>query len=252
MARFAYRPNHAHTAPDRPVTQSTSPAESPPRAAETSSKPKRIHVSIGTLVTRCRAVAADKRNMEHAGIFLLGDTVLMLALTIAFAAGLIAAGAYWRQRSAIIAVNRQGASATIIYNDTPTVRVVDSQRVDRLRKVVHLTSGAHVDILEAQPNDPPRFRITLKSIVERAETAAAHIVVDLRGTSLSCGPLVEEVGHNEFVLPRALRDEPRSAVFHYQERGDALGFLRIKVRAIDAEAKTAEIDVMQVQGHWPT
>jgi hypothetical protein len=191
--------------------------------------------------------------MEQAGNLLVGDTAQMLALVIAFAAGLIAAGAYWRQRASLIAVNRQGVAApTIIYNDTPTVRVVDSQRVDRLRKVVQLTSGSHVDILEAAANTSPRFRITLKSVVERAELPAAHIAVEFRGASLSCGPLVEEVGHNEFVLPRAQRDEPRSAVFHYHERGDALDFMRIKVRAIDAQANTAEIDVMQVQGHWPT
>ena len=191
--------------------------------------------------------------MEHTGIFFLGDTVQMLALAIAFAAGLIAAAVYWRQRSSLIAVNRQGvAQATIIYNDTPTVRVVDSQRVDRLRKVVQLASGAHVDILEPQPSAGPRFRITLKSVVERAEIPAAHIAVEFRGASLSCGPLVEEIAHNEFVLPRAQRDEPRSSVFHYHERGDALDFMRIKVRAIDPKAKTAEIDVMQVEGHWPT
>lgn len=191
--------------------------------------------------------------MDYTEIFFLGDTVQMLALAIAFAAGLIAAAAYWRQRSSLIAVNRQGvAQATIIYNDTPTVRVVDSQRVDRLRKVVQLTSGAHVDILEPQPSAEPRFRITLKSVMERAEVPAAHIAVEFRGTALSCGPLVEEIAHNEFVLPRALRDEPRSSVFHYHERGDALDFMRIKVRSIDPKAKTAEIDVMQVEGHWPT
>ena len=182
----------------------------------------------------------------------MGDTVQMLALAIAFAAGLVAAAVYWRQRSSLIAVNRQGASATIIYNDTPTVRVVDSQRVDRLRKVVQLARGAHVDILEPQNGTEPRFRITLKSVMERAEIPAAHIAVEFRGTSLSCGPLVEEIAHNEFVLPRALRDEPRSSVFHYHERGDALDFMRIKVRSIDPKAQTAEIDVMQVQGHWPT
>lgn len=193
--------------------------------------------------------------MQHTGISFVVDTVQMLALAIAFAAGLIAAAAYWRQRSSLIAVNRQGvarASATIIYNDTPTVRVVDSQRVDRLRKVVQLTSGAHVDILEPQSSAEPRFRITLKSVMQRAEIPAAHIAVEFRGAALSCGPLVEEIAHNEFVLPRALRDEPRSSVFHYQERGDALDFMRIKVRSIDPKTRTAEIDVMQVQGHWPT
>src|SRR5687768_12760715 len=194
MVRFACRLNPAHTTTRQPVTQSTGPAESPPPNSETSSRPIPFCASIRTLVTHCKAAAADMVDMEHTGIFFLGDTVQMLALVIAFAAGLIAAAVYWRQRSSLIAVNRQGvAQATIIYNDTPTVRVVDSQRVDRLRKVVQLASGAHVDILEPQPSAEPRFRITLKSVMERAEIPAAHIAVEFRGASLSCGPLVEEV-----------------------------------------------------------
>lgn len=194
-------------------------------------------------------------NMQHTGISFLGDTAQMLALLIAFAAGLIAAAVYRRQRSSLIAVNRQGiaqAKAAIVYNDTPTVRVVDSQRVDRLRKLVHLTGGAHVDMLEPHPNTAPRFRITLKSVMQRAAAPAAHIAVEFHGAALSCGPLVQETAPNEFVLPRAGRDEPRSSVFHYHERGDALEFMRIKVRSIDPQAGTAEIDVLQVQGHWPT
>lgn len=179
----------------------------------------------------------------------------MLALIIAFAAGLIAAAMYWRQRSGLITVNRHGvgqAAASIVYNDAPTVRVVDSQRVDRLRKLVQVKCGTHVDILETQAGEATRFRITLKSIKNDADAPAAHIAVEFRGAALSCGPLVDEVAHNEFVVPRAQRDEPRSSVFHYRERADALDFMRIKVRAIDLQAGTADLDVMHVEGHWPT
>ena len=198
---------------------------------------------------------ADTLNMEHAGTPLIANTALMLTLLVAFAAALFRATLYWRQRSVLPSViSRQSAApaSQIIYNDSPTVRVVDAQRVDRLRKLVQIAEGAHVDILEGPAGSAPRFRITLKSVMERAEIPAAHIAVEFRGASLSCGPLVEELAHNEFVLPRALRDEPRSSVFHYHERGDALDFMRIKVRSIDPKAQTAEIDVMQVQGHWPT
>jgi hypothetical protein len=141
---------------------------------------------------------------------------------------------------------------TIIYSDAPTVRLVDSQRVDRLRKVVQLASGAYVDILEAHADGRPRFRITLKSVTQGAQSAAAHIAVEFRGATVSCGPLVQEIAHNEFVLPRAARDDPRCIAFHYHERGDALDFMRIKIRAIDLQMQTAEIDVMQVEGHWPS
>lgn len=202
-----------------------------------------------------RGRTADTLDMGHTGTPLIANTALMLTLLVAFAAALFRATLYWRQRSMLPdVISRQSASpaSQIIYNDSPTVRVVDAQRVDRLRKLVQLGEGAHVDILEGPANAAPRFRITLKSLVERGEAHAAHIAVEFRGTPLSCGPLVQEIAFNEFILPRAARDEPRSAVFHYHERGDALDFMRIKIRSLDPVAKTVDIDVMQVLGHWPT
>lgn len=184
------------------------------------------------------------------------DFPQLLALAIAVAAALIAVVAYWRQQrtSALAGMHRQAISAKregIVYRDAPTVRVVDSQRVDRLRKVVRLAAGAHVDILETRVGMTPRFRITLKRIVRIDDTAVAHITVDFGGTAVSCGPLVEEIAFNEFVLPRAARDESRNSVFHYQETGNSLDFMRVKLRGIDMDIDIAEIDVMQVSGHWP-
>lgn len=192
--------------------------------------------------------------MQLTGTSWFADGALMLTLVVALAA-LLAASIYRRQRAGLIAVRREGAPSTasrIIYNDSPTVRVVDAQRVDRLRKIVQLTAGAHVDVLEVPAGVAPRFRITLKAVVESDAAPAAHIAVDFCGAQLSCGPLVREVALNEFIVPRTARDEPRSAVFHYHEHSDSLDFMRIKVRSLDLQAGTAEIDVMQVLGHWPT
>lgn len=178
---------------------------------------------------------------------------LLLYLAVAVTAGLIAAATYrYRQRTAAISAMQRSAAAVpgkIIYNDTPTVRVVDPQRVDRRRKIVRLTVGEHIDILETPEGFDPRFRLTLKSVSRMAD--AAHIVVAFGGTRVSCGPLVQEQASNEFMVPRALRDEPRSSVFHYYENGSSLDFMRIKVRSLDALAGTAELDVMQVSSHWP-
>jgi hypothetical protein len=177
---------------------------------------------------------------------------LLLCLAAAVTGGLIAAIFLHRQRAtAALAVQRAAAPAPgkIIYSDAPTVRVADSQRVDRRRRIVHLTAGEHVDILETPEGMEPRFRITLKSVVRMAD--AAHIAVAFGGTRVSCGPLVQERSTNEFIVPRALRDECRSSVFHYYERGSALDFMRIKVRSLDAAAGTAELDVMQIAAHWP-
>ena len=177
---------------------------------------------------------------------------LLVCLAVAVAAGLVAAIFLHRQRAAhAIAMQRAAAPAAgkIIYGDAPTVRVSDSQRVDRLRRIVRLTAGEHVDILETPDGMEPRFRITLKSVVRMAD--AAHIAVAFGGTRVSCGPLVQEQSTNEFIVPRALRDESRSSVFHYYEKGSSLDFMRIKVRSLDAAAGTAELDVMQIAAHWP-
>jgi hypothetical protein len=62
---------------------------------------------------------------------------------------------------------------------------------------------------------------------------------------------VEETAFNEFTLPRATRDEHRCSVFYYRERGDSLEFMRIRLKHADAAAGWAELDVMQLTGHWP-
>jgi hypothetical protein len=183
----------------------------------------------------------------------LAQVPLIVCLAVAITAGLIATMAYLhRQRAAsALAVQRAGAAAPgkIIYSDAPTVRVVESQRVDRRRKIVRLAAGEHVDILETPDGLEPRFRITLKSVVRMAD--AAHIAIAFGGTRVSCGPLVQEQSTNEFVVPRALGEESRSSVFHYYEKGSSLEFMRIKVRSLDAAAGTAELDVMQIAAHWP-
>ena len=178
---------------------------------------------------------------------------LIVCLTVVVAAGLIAAISYLqRQRAADeLAIQRAAAAAPgkIIYSDAPTVKVAESQRVDRRRKIVKLAAGEHIDILETPPGIDPRFRITLKSVVRMAD--AAHIAIQFGGTRVSCGPLVQEKSTNEFIVPRALGDEPRSSIFHFYEKGSSLDFMRIKVRSLDAVAGTAELDVMQVSAHWP-
>lgn len=198
--------------------------------------------------------------MESLTASLVSDAPRLFALVIAIAAALVAIAAYWRRQrpSALAGMHRQTSPQPrgIVYRDAPTVRVVDSQRVDRLRKLVRLAPGEHVDVLENRPgaqvvNGAPRFRITLKRVVRLDESTVAHIAVDFGGVAISCGPLVEEIAFNEFVLPRAARDEPRNCVFHYQESGDTLDFMRIKLRGVDMDADIAEIDVMQVSGHWP-
>ncbi|PZN34638.1 MAG: hypothetical protein DIU71_02105 [Proteobacteria bacterium] len=181
----------------------------------------------------------------------LADLPRLSWLALAVSGGLLAAATYMRRshHTSLAAMDRRAQS--IVYREAPTVRVVDPQRVDRLRKVVRLTPGESVDVLETGPGLPPRFRIRLERIVPCEGGAAAQISVDFGGTALSCGPLVEETAFNQFVLPRASRDEPRNCVFHYQENGGSLDFMRLKLRYVDEAQQAADIDVLQVSGHWP-
>lgn len=174
-----------------------------------------------------------------------------------FAVGLVAAfiigAVYWRRQQATLSIARTAAPpGPIVYRDTPTIRVTDSQRVDRTRKLIRLHAGESHDVLAPVAGMPPRLRISLKNIVDGNELEAAHIAVEFSGAQLSCGPLVDETGFNEFVIARASRDEHRSSVFYYYERGESLEFMRIKLKSVDAKIGEVELDVMQLHGHWPS
>lgn len=185
---------------------------------------------------------------------IITDLPRLLCLAIALAGGLFAAASYWRRQrqSTPLSMQRQTVAnvGKIIYHDAPTVRVAENQRVDRVRKLARLAPGEHVDVIENRGSPVPRFRVTLKALGTRDDAPTAHILVTYGGTQVSCGPAVQELSHNEFILPRMSRDEPRTSVFHYHERGETLDFMRIKFRGIDADSGSAEIDVMQVSGHW--
>lgn len=187
------------------------------------------------------------------------DIPRLVGLAIALLAAIVVLAAYWRRprRSAYAGADRERVPVPkpAANRDAPTVRLVESQRVDRLRKLIRLAPGEHFDVLENRSTplpQSPRFRITLKRVIRPDDgSVAAQVHVDFGGAAVSCGPLVEETAFNEFVLPRASRDEPRNCVFHYQDHGDSLDFMRIKLRGVDMDADIAEIDVMQISGHWP-
>lgn len=190
---------------------------------------------------------------------LLSDIPRLTGLAIALLAAVVALAAYWRRERPSAYAGPRRTSTPVPRaasgRDSPTVKVPAPQRIDRLRKIHRLRPGDHVDVVENHPAPGvavPRFRISLKSVLRLDDgSVAAHIHVDYGGTAVSCGPLVEETAFNEFVLPRAARDEPRNCVFHYREHGDSLDFMRIKLRGLDMDADIAEIDVLQLSERWP-
>jgi hypothetical protein len=189
--------------------------------------------------------------MESSPLF-FSDLGRLLGFSVALAGALIALTLYRRSRPTLNAEHAPApVAAKIAYRDAPTVRVVDSQHFDRLRRTVRLAKGEQIDILPAHPVVGPRFRLALKAIEKLDATAAAHLEIAYSGVQVSCGPLAKELGYNEFLVPRASRDESRTAVFHFHESGEALEFMRIKVNEIDAATGSAEFEVMQMRGNWP-
>jgi hypothetical protein len=183
--------------------------------------------------------------------FISSDILTLLGFVLALASVSVGYLIYRRARSSNQGNPQPVALSNIVYRDAPTVRVSDSQHFDRLRKVLNLSAGEEVDILHAHPVVGPRFRVSLHAIVMHGASDAAHLTVVFHGQQVSCGPLGRELGYNEFYIPRAARDEARSAIFHYTESDNALDLMRIKVNAIDASRGTAQIEVMQMRGNWP-
>jgi hypothetical protein len=183
------------------------------------------------------------------GPFISSDVLTFLSLVLALASVSVGYLIFRRARSEHHA--DPAPPIKISYRDAPTVRVSDSQHFDRLRKVFNLTAGEEVDILHSHPVVGPRFRVTLHGIVMHGASDAAHLSVVFHGQQVSCGPLGRELGYNEFYIPRAARDESRSAIFHYTESDNALDLMRIKVNSIDVSRGTAQLEVMQMRGNWP-
>lgn len=181
---------------------------------------------------------------------LLIDLLRLIGFAAALAGILIAFAAYRRNRSASHA---EEVPAAVLpgYGDAQTVRIVDSQHFDRLRRTARLSCGENIDIFPAHPIVGPRFRVGLKEIAMLDTMPAAHLEIVYSGIQVSCGPLAKEIGYNEFLVPRAFRDEARTAIFHYDESDQMLEFMRVKVVAIDTDARTADVEVMQIRGSWP-
>jgi hypothetical protein len=187
--------------------------------------------------------------MEGSTLYNTTDLLQLLALTVALTAAFIAGASYWRSShiSSSPTLRNGTPAGGIVYRDAPTIKVTESQRIGRVRKLVRLRVGESSDILSTAEGLPPRFRVLLGEV----GSDTAQISVEFGGTQVSCGPLVEETGFNEFTLPRATRDEHRCSVYYYRERGDSLEFMRIRLKHADAAAGSAELDVMQLTGHWP-
>src|SRR5215831_4795566 len=139
-----------------------------------------------------------------------------------------------------------GAQGGLVYTDAPTVRVGDSQRIDRLHRVITLKAGQRVDLLDVTFDRIPRLRIALRGIESTSESNRdyARLNVELGGARAGCGSLVKELEPNDFLAPVVSQEEQPSSIVYFAGQGEAISFLRIKIVRIDASLQSADIDVL--------
>jgi hypothetical protein len=161
------------------------------------------------------------------------------------------------KRDSTLRTRRSDAAPALVYTEAPTVRIGDSQRIDRLHRVVSLKEGAHADFLDLTFDRIPRLRVALVGVEHVAaddhKLAAqdyARIHVELGGAIAGCGALVKEVGANQFLAPCATQDEHRCSILHIYGKEDSVSFLRIKVLSLNTAEHSADVDVLHVCGQW--
>lgn len=136
------------------------------------------------------------------------------------------------------------------YAEAPTIRLSDTQRIDRLHRIVTLKTGEHANLKDMTFGRLPQLRVILKGIDHDAGQDVANIEVDLGGAVANGGAAVKELKDNHFLVPRATLDEQRCAIHYFCGRSDAVSFLQIKVRRIDPVEGSAAVDVLHVRGRW--
>ncbi len=160
---------------------------------------------------------------------------------------------YWARAAA----RREHSEATdytrttkLVYTDAPTVRLSDTQRIDRLQRVVSLKAGQHADLKDLTFGRLSQLRVELTGIEQESGEDFAHVRIELGGAAATCGAAVQELSQNDFLIPRAGKDDQRSSVLYFCGKNDAVSFLQVKVRLLDAVEQSAAIDVLHVRGRW--
>jgi len=129
-----------------------------------------------------------------------------------------------------------------------TVRLSDTQRIDRLHRVVTLAAGEKADLKDMSFGRLPKFSVSFGGVEQARGQDFAHIKIELGGASADCGASVRELGDNDFLVPRATPDDQRCSILYMSGKGDAISFLQVKVQKLDAVERSASIDVLHVRG----
>jgi len=128
------------------------------------------------------------------------------------------------------------------------VDLTDTQRIDQLHRRLSLKAGEHADLKDLTFGRLAKFHIVLAGIEHASGRDFARIKIELGGATADCGPSVQEVGPNEFLVPRAGVQAQNCSIHYMLGRADAVSYLQIQVPQVDPVNLSASIDVMHVRG----
>lgn len=128
------------------------------------------------------------------------------------------------------------------------VNLTDTQRIDQLHKLVSLKSGERADLKELTFGYLPRLQVIFAGVEHASGQDFARIKVELGGAAANCGSSVQEVGENEFLVPRSTSGDQQCLIHYTCNKSDAVSFLQLRVAKFDAVDRSAAIDVMHVRG----
>jgi hypothetical protein len=163
---------------------------------------------------------------------------------------------YWRKQAARRLIEVEALShvepnvpKARKWKEKPPVDLTDTQRIDHLHRHLSLKAGEHADLKELTFGRLAKFRVAFAGIEHTAGRDFAHLKVELGGATADCGKSVQEVGDNDFLVPRAGQGEQQHCSIHYTcGQKDAVSYLQVKVLQLDAAKQSASIEVLHVRG----
>ncbi len=143
---------------------------------------------------------------------------------------------------------KSGSTEGAVQDFMSTMRLSDTQRIDRLHRVVTLMVGERADFKDLSFGRLPKLAVTFDGVEQARGQNFAHIKLELGGAAADCGASVKELDENDFLVPSASPDDQRCSIHYVSGKGDAVSFLQVKVQKIDPIERSVAVDVLHLRG----
>lgn len=130
-----------------------------------------------------------------------------------------------------------------------------SKQMLYMSDIARIKNGEYFLLPKLDQSSESLVRITLKEIENSdKDKPRARLYIDLGGAIVACGPCVEKVATNEFLLPacsaRPSDEEDYSAFHFFTTFPTAFIFFRVFVSHINVHAGEIEINFVQARSVW--